>query len=222
MRGILLAIVVAGSAGCLRTTEFKCQANGDCSSSDGVCESTGYCSFTDSMCTGGRRYGDFSGSYSGKCIGDSTLPDGGMPDGKMPDVPAGQCPATYAALAGAGSHVYRVIAATGQWIAQRDACAADSGGYLAIPDDMAELQALLTASAQAKTWVGIDDITTEGTYVTVNNTTPGFLPWNTAAGEPDNPGGSGGEDCVAALMSNQKIETDKCNLSYPAVCECEP
>lgn len=222
MRGVLLAVLVAASAGCLRTTEFKCQTSADCSSGGAVCETTGYCSFTDGDCAGGRRYGDYSGAYSGKCIGDSTLPDGGMSDGKTSDVPTGQCKSTYSALSGAGPHLYRVISTAAQWTTQRDACAADTASYLVIPDDMAELQAVLTASGAANTWIGIEDMAVEGTYVTVKNTTPPYLPWDTAAGEPTNVGGSGGEDCVSALMSNQKIETDRCNLSFPAVCECEP
>ena len=218
MRGVLLAMLVAASAGCLRTTEFKCQTSADCSSGGAVCETTGYCSFTDGDCAGGRRYGDYSGAYSGKCIGDSTLPDGGgMGDGKKVDGSMGSCPSSYAALPNAGSHVYRVITGSTIWTAQQAACAADSGGYLAIPDDATELTALTTATAATRTWVGINDMATEGTYVTVKNTTPPFLTW--ASGEPNN---QGEQDCVAAQMASPVLETDRCSDVYPAVCECEP
>jgi hypothetical protein len=96
------------------------------------------------------------------------------------------------------------------------------GAYLAIPDNAAELMAITTAAAAARTWIGIEDQQTEGTYVTVKGSAATYLPWNTATGEPDNPGGGGGEDCVSALMATPTIATDRCNLTYPAVCECEP
>ena len=61
---------------------------------------------------------------------------------------------------------------------------------------------------------------TENTFVTVKGGTPPFLPWNTAAGEPDDT--MGGQDCVSGLMANPLIQTDKCSDTLPAVCECEP
>jgi hypothetical protein len=166
----------------------------------------------------GRRYGDFSGSYSKQCVGDEMMADGGI-DGLGSDAPPAGCPATYATLPNAGTHVYKLTANAGLWSTQRDRCAAD-GAYLAIPDDAAELTAITTASAAQRTWVGISDTMTEGTYRTVKNVTATFLPWNTAAGEPDDT--MGGQDCVSALMANPLIQTDKCGDTLPAVCECEP
>lgn len=218
MRGLLAIAVIATLGGCLRQTEFKCTTDADCSASDGVCEATGYCSFADSACAMGRRYGDFSGSYSKQCVGEQMM----MPDGggdSMLDGPAGGCPATYATLPNAGSHVYKLTANAATWSTQRDRCATD-GAYLAIPDNAAELTAITTAAAAQRTWVGISDTMTEGTYETVKNMAATFLPWDSGAGEPND--SMGGQDCVSALMANPLIETDKCSDTLPAVCECEP
>jgi hypothetical protein len=217
MRHLVLLIAILG-AGCLRKTEFFCMTSADCNGGNGGnCEGTGYCSYADTNCPMGQRYGDYAGSYSGKCVGEEvTMDDGGI-DGPMDDVPPAGCPATYMTLAGAGSHVYKLTTGSAQWATQRDRCAADGNAYLAIPDDMMELQAITTAAAN-QAWVGISDIMTEGTFRTVKGATATYLPW--AAGEPDD--AMGGQDCVSALMTAPNIQTDKCSDTLPAVCECEP
>lgn len=216
MRALLLLVVLAGTtAGCLRNTEFKCMIDTDCGTG-AVCEATHYCSFTDMDCAMGRRYGDFSGTYSNQCVGETAMMDGGI---DTPDTPPGKCPSTYATLPGAGSHVYKLTNNSQQWSTQRDRCVTD-GAYLAIPDDANELMAITTAGAAARTWIGITDSAQEGTYMTVNGTIAMFLPWDTQNGEPNDP--NPGEDCVSALMSAEKIATDRCGLTFPAVCECEP
>ena len=220
MRALWFTLALASSAGCLRDTEFKCTTNADCTGTGGTCESTGYCSFTDTGCADGRRYGAYSGAYSNQCIGGMALDDGGV-DTMSDAPPTGNCPATYATLPNAGTHVYKLTSGAAQWSTQRTRCEAD-GAYLAIPDDAAELMALTTAAAATRTWIGIHDQTTEGMYVTVKDMPATFLPWNTATGEPDNPGNQGGEDCVSALMATPTIATDRCSVSFPAVCECEP
>jgi hypothetical protein len=218
MRGLIF--IALACAGCLRTTEFKCSDDSSCSATGAVCESTQYCSFTDSSCANGRRYGALSGPYANKCVGEGG--DGGM---DTPDGTAGACPTGYNTLPNAGTHKYKITAGTSLWTTQRDRCAADataSGAviYLAIPDDANELTAITTLSTAVKTWVGINDIVTEGTYMTTKNAAATFLPWNTAAGEPNDPGNPP-QDCVAALMSGPLIEDDKCGDTYAAVCECE-
>jgi hypothetical protein len=220
MRALLFLILIGASAGCLRKTEFKCQTAEQCTGG-GTCEPIGYCSYADSTCTDGRRYGEFSGSLSNECVGgelpmvdaDITPGDGG--DGGMM---TGNCPSGYNTLSGAGTHRYKVLSTAANWTTHRDACAADgSNAYLAIPDDQAELQALTTAAA-ADAWVGINDMTTENTFVTVKGANATYLPW--AANEPDD--GMGGQDCVTALMASPNIQTDKCTDMAPAVCECDP
>ncbi len=230
-----LAIALAG-AGCLRQTTYKCSSNDMCAGTGGTCETTGVCSFTDGTCNGGRRYGDLAGTYAGKCVGDVIEIDGGVTDATdsgMVDVPSQGCPSSYAALAGVTGHVYRVISATDTWDVQNAACAADVGTtYLAVPDSKVELDAIILASGQNLTWVGINDITTEDTYVTANGGTfaknSGL--WDFAnSGEPDNSQSSGpaspnGADCVTADGNNNgNLADDRCDTkTYRAVCECEP
>jgi hypothetical protein len=220
MRALVALVMIASMAGCLRTTEFRCTTDTDCSASDGVCEPTGYCSFGDTSCAMGRRYGEFSGSYSKQCVGDQMMVDGGTDGSGSGDGGGGGCPSTYATLPNAGTHVYKLTANATLWSTQRDRCAAD-GAYLAIPDNTAELQAVTTAAAAQRTWIGISDTATEGTFVTVKNTPATFLPWSTSpVMEPDD--AMGGQDCVSALMAMPLIQTDKCSDTLPAVCECEP
>ena len=223
MRSFFLLVLVA-NIGCLRTTEFKCQTADQCGTG-AACETNGYCSFPDSMCSSGRRYGEFSGSLSSKCVGDEMqmVDSGGMGDVPMGDVPISGCPAAYVTLSGAGTHRYKALSPAGTWAMQRDACAMDgANAYLAIPDNQAELQALSAAIAATRIWVGINDMMTEGSYVTVKGAAATYLPWDTANNEPDNGGGMGGQDCVTALMASPNIATDACDTMFLAVCECEP
>jgi hypothetical protein len=80
MRIILILIVAASAAGCLRTTQFHCGSNADCvkAGAQGTCESIGYCSFLDPSCASGQRFGDLSGQYSQTCVGDLPFVDGGV------------------------------------------------------------------------------------------------------------------------------------------------
>jgi hypothetical protein len=188
---------------------------------------TGYCSFVDSACPEGRRYGGLSGDLAGQCVGDgggSDVVDAGV-DGMLLDAPSSACPASYVSVTGAGAHVYRVITASAVWATQKDLCAADGGGaYLAVPNDQAELTALLTAVNQAHAWVGIDDMAVNGTFVTSNGGTFSATDplWDT--GEPNNKPftGAGASDCVAGVKATNQLADTKCSEAYDAICECDP
>jgi len=212
-------IAFASNGACLRSTEFHCTQDGECSQTGAKCEGTGFCSFTDSSCMSGRRYGEFAGSLSNQCV-DGMMSDGGT-DG--PDGMSGGCPTGYATLPNAGTHKYKKIGNAAAWSTQRDRCTADAPGgatYLAVPDDMAEATAIVTLGA-ATTWVGINDATTEMSYVTVLGGAATFLPWDTAAGEPNDTGtGGNAQDCVAAQNISGLFMDDKCSTAYIGVCEC--
>ncbi len=219
---LLLAATVASLAGCLRKTEFKCQTSDQCSTG-GVCEmTTGYCSFADAECPDGRRYGGLSGDLAGECVGGgggSGVVDAGI-DGTLIDGAPGGCPSNYAALPSAGTHVYRVLTTTATWSVQKGLCSADGGrAYLAVPNDQAELTALMTAANQVHAWVGIDDQGAEGTYVTANGGT--FSPtdplWDT--NEPNNMpfNGNGASDCVSGVKTTNQVADTKCNETYTAI-----
>lgn len=72
--------------------------------------------------------------------------------------------------------------------------------------------------AAARFWVGISDLTTENTFVTVNNTPQTFLSWK--PGAPNN--GPPAEHCVEIVSATSQINDARCSTQYVAVCECEP
>lgn len=230
-KSIALVAALAG-AGCLRQTLYRCETNDQCNSG-GVCEANNYCSFSDSDCAGGRRYGDLSGTFSGKCVGevgpgeDAGIDTPNPPDdGMTVDMPiTNNCPSSYVAISGQ-AHVYRVITTAATWANQASACSSDgANAYLAVPDSTAEITALLQA-ANANIWVGVNDMTTEDSYVTSNGGTLSASSPLWDAGEPDNDplsgGGQNNSDCVAATDNNDRLADDRCDNLFAAVCECTP
>ena len=226
MRGtwcIVIALAI-GAAGCLRGTEYRCSTNSECGAG-GTCESVGFCSFPDTHCTSGERFGDSAGALANQCTGTTGI-DGGIDtpmliDSPMIDTPPAGCPGNYATITGGqGTHRYRLNAANDNWMQQRDFCAATTNSaYLAIPDDLAELQAIATLAAQARFWVGITDSAIEGTWLNTKGTVQTFLPWET--GSP-NTANNNQDDCVQGLMATSQFRDERCNMAFVGVCECEP
>jgi hypothetical protein len=213
-------LLLASNAACLRTTEFRCSDNGECSGG-GTCEAVGYCSFADGSCSGGRRFDNTAGPFAGQCVG-ATGNDAGVDMMPMvdsgPDSPTG-CPSGYM-NAGAQPHMYKVIATATDWQTQVTACAATKpgGAYLAIPDDATELMDIDgIATGHPQYWVGVHH-QNAAVYNNVKNVTQTFLPW--AMGQPNN--GPPPMDCVKALSATAEFATEKCNTSIVAICECEP
>jgi hypothetical protein len=215
MTGFVFVCVL--TAGCLRSTTFRCAENSDCGTG-GVCESVGFCSFADAACPGGRSYGDSAGQgLSNTCVpagppGPGPGPGAGI-DAPGDAMPTGRCPSDYAAVAGS-AHLYKALSGV-SWDAAKMMCDQSSRAYLAIPDDAAELANLATVTSPPF-WIGIDDKDDQGTFMTQKGVTAVFLPW--APGQP-NLGPQ--NDCVAAISSTQ-IATDRCSNKQAAVCECEP
>ena len=200
------ALVLVALAGCLRDTEFHCTTNTQCGT-DGRCEANGYCSVPDRNCASGFEYAAFSGGLTNHCV---TPRDAGI------DAPG--CAPGFLALPGVFGHLYYVITASADYGTQRMTCASHGGTtYLAIPDDINELQALVTAVNQPAMWVGIDDLIVQGNWTTVRGAQATYLPWDT--GQPDNQ--PPGEQCVAAL-ANDSYDDQQCSTTLPAACECEP
>jgi hypothetical protein len=216
---LMIACALAG--GCLRKTAFVCAADGDCGAG-GTCQSdVGFCSFLDASCASGSRFGELSGALANQCVGaiDDPRPDAAEPiDGPPPAA----CPADYVTIPNA-SHHYRFINTLAVWETQRVACAADAGGYLAIPGDAAEVAAIEAFVANATLWIGISDLETEDTFVDVRGATATFLPF--AAGEPDSNPGFG--DCLAMSGPALRFFDDDCQVVplagalHRAVCECD-
>lgn len=217
---ICLVLAAAASAGCLRTTEFRCLQDTDCGAT-GICEAVGYCSFPSSACaTTGRSYGDSAGQgLSNSCVPGNGNPgvDAGTDAPGMIDGGGNVgCPAPYAAVAGS-AHRYKALTNISWDTAKTDCKLTSTSAYLAVPDDATELANLATAAAGLPFWVGIDDQAVKGTFVTQKNVTATFLPW--APNEPDQ--GNPPKECVNAISATQ-IATDKCGTPHIAVCECEP
>lgn len=219
-----LAVGLAATlpAGCLKQTEFRCATNEQCTP-NGTCEAVGYCSFPDSAC--GQRFGDSAGPYANQCVDNNPVgSDGGVDGSPMIDAPpAATCPSNFMALPNDATnpHRYARAPASLNWTQQQTYCAnVSTKAYLAIPDDATELTGLAMVAGATPFWVGISDITTENTFVTVLGATATFLPWT--AGQPD---GGTTENCVAATATN--FSDEKCSgggqtANRPAVCECVP
>lgn len=222
---MLLFISVIASVGCLRSTQYRCATNDQCGA-EGQCEATSFCSFPDGACTDGRRYGEYSGDLAGKCVGEVAMTDGGVQDmSTTTDVPTNACPGSYSTIAGVTNRRYRVIGNAAAFATQKAACAADgSNTYLAIPDDQAELTAILNAANTFRIWVGIEDVGDNDMFVTVKGAPfPASNPlWD--QGEPDdNPfSGGGAANCAVASNQGDDLADDRCAATYAAVCECEP
>ena len=222
----LFALVCLTAPACLRSTEFHCSSNGECGTS-GVCAPEGLCSVADTGCASGLRFSDTAGSHANQCVGGGEPIDASTDATDAPvaidgaiDAPPTGCPSGYNTITGGqAGHSYRRITATDTWQTQAAFCAATSASaYLAIPEDLGELQAISTLAATTRYWIGISDLATEGTFLTVKNATPAFLPWETGA--PDN--GPPPENCVEAVSATSQINDAKCNIQQIAVCECGP
>ena len=79
----LVAIGLATTGGCLRSTQFRCAADTECVNGgvQGRCESVGLCSFPDPGCESGQRFGEAVGSQSNQCVGATPMIDAAVIDG---------------------------------------------------------------------------------------------------------------------------------------------
>lgn len=218
-RAVILAVALAG---CLRSPDFHCSTDADCmlGATAGTCQSNDYCSFGDASCASGQRFGDLSGAVAGQCVGaigsgaDAGIDGMAATTDAATDAPA-MCPSTYMTISGGGTHVYGKLATAAAWQTQVNLCvAASPKAYLAIPASNSELSGI-RGLAGADSWVGIDDMATQGTYVTVTNMAATYLPW--APGQPDNSG-----RCVKSEVFSNRIATVDCATQLVAVCECVP
>ena len=105
---------------------------------------------------------------------------------------------------------------------QASAICTSAGGYVAIPNNEAELEAFDNISqnpAQPGYWIGITDQTTEGEWRTVLGNLATFLPWSSAQG--GQPNGGVGANC--AVGYDEEIYDVACTMdAYVFICECTP
>lgn len=210
-------LVAALCAGCLRSTQFRCDADADCGSG-GRCQPAGFCSVADASCAGSmQRFGDSAGPLAGTCVDPGG--GGGVDAGIDAPRPGEDCPGSYAPIAnGTPGHRYRRLGPPKEWDEQVASCTEPGARtYLAIPDDASELAALVALNGSNKLWLGISDRETEEIFVNAKGVVQVFLPWK--QGSPDQ-AEDNDKDCVAA-DSDRAIIDDKCDQKYEAVCECE-
>ena len=140
-------------------------------------------------------------------------------------LPADGCEPDCTLICGQGTGAERAMldAATGRcylrppglasWAGGHDACVA-LGGYLAVPDSLAENTLLGTLGAA---WIGVTDAAVEGTWRTSKGLAPTYTRWN--GGEPNNAGGN--EDC-AAFTTGATWNDIPCSHGTTWACELEP
>jgi hypothetical protein len=66
-----LAVMAVMSTGCLRASEYRCNANAECiqAGTQGRCGPAGYCAFDDGTCDSGLRYGALAGGgFANQCV----------------------------------------------------------------------------------------------------------------------------------------------------------
>lgn len=215
MRTLIWLLVTANLGACVKSNAFQCEGDNSRCTGDGArCEADGFCSAPSAACSSGFQYSDTAGDLAGTCVGGEPTPDGPTSDAP-PDSPSGGCNADFATLTnGNPGHKYKLITVADDWLAQQDTvCVAANGGYLAIPDDAAELAALVGLAGNGNLWIGVSDRATEGDYREVlNNTVYTSLPID------DGNGNQNAQDCVGVKAG--ALETDDCNDTRIVVCEC--
>ena len=104
-------------------------------------------------------------------------------------------------------HRYREGTALISWAAAVAACTVDEA-FLWVPNDALEAMSL------DGDWVGLTDMASEGTWVTLTGAPAPYLPWDT--GQPD-----GGTDENCARNQDTTYEDRDCMDQRDYVCECE-
>ena len=136
------------------------------------------------------------------------------------DAPKG-CPASFFEVAPLPNR-YLPRMGTRSYDAARADCAM-LGGYLVVPNSMIEIQLVIKATSAAATWLGIDDIATEGTFIAADTLAPAtFLPWQQGQPDNDTSAAPGGQDCVQLVAGIATFDDDFCTKPKASVCECTP
>lgn len=196
MKAAWLALALAG---CFPSpsNDLACSVTADCPSGR-VCTS-GFCVIAD----------------AGVVDPDAITPDA-TPDADTGALLAMQCMNAGYAKPATLPGFYRTVTAARTWQAAQTDCADDVTGksHLIVVTSAAEIDYMKTQLG----WVGLNDITTEETFVTVTREAApplGAPPW--VNGQPDN--GDGDEHCVQ--MKTNGLDDDQCGNNHTYVCECD-
>lgn len=124
------------------------------------------------------------------------------------------CPAGFVLAAGSCYRAnYFMIATDGKTFVDAEALCEAQGGHLAVIDDAAEAQRILTLGLPGSDyWIGVSELAQTGVYRTVTNDLAPYLPWST--GEPD----SGVDHCVNFNVDAMFYD-NVCTAQDDALCE---
>lgn len=135
------------------------------------------------------------------------------------DAPAGDAPACMTEAAyvpnPATGRRYRLGPSGVNYDAAIDLCTA-SGAHLAVVEDAAENTYLAGLLPSGEGWIGLDDLTDEGTFRWITGST---APYRNFTG-PD-PNNTNNEDCTG-LRADKSWHDAGCEDSRRPLCECDP
>jgi hypothetical protein len=227
MRTLTVLLATATTAAtlvsCVKINAFKCGNDDSACGANGQCESDGLCSIPSDSCPTGRQYSDTAGDLANQCVGGGPNPDGPIPDGppptdgEPPDTPPAGCTVGYDTITdGNPNHKYMLVANAGTWVNQQNTVCNASGGYLAIPDDAAELAAIFVKGGSVLMWLAPNDRLNEGSVIDTKNQPYVALPIT---------GNGNNDDCATTNDGTAPLEFADCEaaqqLQLPTVCECE-
>uniref|UniRef100_A0A3P8RR75 C-type lectin domain-containing protein n=1 Tax=Amphiprion percula TaxID=161767 RepID=A0A3P8RR75_AMPPE len=117
---------------------------------------------------------------------------------------------------------YLLSQASDSWTNGREDCKRQGADLVVI--NSAEEQMFLSTFANKPTWIGLNDIQTEGTWMWVDGTPLTLRYWD--KNQPDNGGGSarwGDEDCATIRSPHNTLWNDlSCTSSLQWICEKLP
>ena len=113
-----------------------------------------------------------------------------------------------------GSHCYRFYQEQLTWSDAKARCEREGGDLTSI-HSAEENQFLATISQNAYTWIGGNDLDTEGTFVWSDGSAWDFTQWE--AGEPNN---SGDQDCALTGFQGRAVWDDShCTRKLSFICK---
>ena len=146
-------------------------------------------------------------------------------DGNYTDDDGCQDDCTLPCLSGSGA--YRAVSLGGTcyasfgtplaWAAAETACVG-LGGHLATIPDAATNAILKSIAPSLRGWIGVSDMTTEGTFVWVSGATDTYRNWT--SGEPNDSGGN--EDCGEIYNTTGQWNDNTCTSLAPYLCSVVP
>ena len=100
------------------------------------------------------------------------------------------------------------------WQKAEERCESENA-FLVTIDNSEENQFVRNISAQNDVWIGLHDMSQEGNFVWISNSTSLYRSWS--RDEPNNDGGV--EDCAHMLASSTLWNDLPCGVPSPYVCE---